>query len=320
MLNLDDGRRAIFRPSRRRSQPEQSSDFRAYYQELAARAVLAVRRDWLLIAAFMTLGVVLALSIIPLLPRKYSATAFIIPNLYSQEQGKVVALASVDASSMVNGEARLVLSDTILQAVVARLGLHKPSEARQGSGWFRSMFFPEMTRSDSASDREMGVLRSKVEVAKDPRSYLISIAFTASSPDEAARVVNTIAGEYVRDKWMQRSRDALIAAQAELTRQRAINGDKHPKVLQAIEALDVARAELNASIEPDASSRNSPRTDEGVKLALPNRTPTSPKGTVILGLTCFLALLAGIGLAIWRDRRGLAPIDLASIRMRRLRW
>jgi len=40
-----------------------------------------------------------------------------------------------------------------------------------------------------------------------------------------------------------------------------------------------------------------------VKLALPNRTPTSPKGFVILGLSIMLGLLAGIGLAVWHDRR-----------------
>jgi uncharacterized protein involved in exopolysaccharide biosynthesis len=43
--------------------------------------------------------------------------------------------------------------------------------------------------------------------------------------------------------------------------------------------------------------------DESVKLAIPNRTPTSPRGFVILGLSFMLALVAGIGLAVWRDHR-----------------
>ena len=148
----------------------------------------------------------------------------------------------------------------------------------------------------------MSELRRKVDVAKDPRSYLISISFTTSSADEAARVVNTIAIEYFRDKWMQRKREAVNAAEAELTRQRAINGEKHPRVLQAVDALNVARADLNAVMAPDDGGQNTARTEEGVKLALPNRTPTSPKGIVIVGLSCVLGLLARIGLAIWRDR------------------
>jgi hypothetical protein len=123
-------------------------------------------------------------------------------------------------------------------------------------------------------DREMVMLRCKVEVAKGPRSYLISISFTASSADEAARVASTIAVEYLRDKWVQRKRDAVIAAEAELTRQLA-HGDKHPKVLLAVEALDVGRADLKAIMAPHEGGQDSVRTDEAVKLALPNRTPTS---------------------------------------------
>ena len=43
--------------------------------------------------------------------------------------------------------------------------------------------------------------------------------------------------------------------------------------------------------------------DQSVKLAVPNYTPTSPRGFVILGLAFLSALLAGIGVALWRDRR-----------------
>jgi uncharacterized protein involved in exopolysaccharide biosynthesis len=259
----------------------------------------------------MGLAALSALIVIPFLPRKYSATAFIVPTLYSQEQGKVVALATVDATSIVNGEARLVLSDTILQAVVKRLEPELLPEVGTGSGWLRSMFFPE-TRVQSRFDREMATLRNKVEVSKDTRSYLVAVSFTASSADEAARVVNTIAAEYVRDKGMQHRREAVIAAEAELTRQRAVNGHKHPRVVQAVDALEVARAALKALAEPDEGGQNSAQTDEGVRLALPNHTPTSPKGLVILALSCLLGLVAGIGLAIMRDRRGLEPFDLAA--------
>ena len=44
------------------------------------------------------------------------------------------------------------------------------------------------------------MLRNKVAVMNDTRSYLISISFTAPSADEAARVVNAFAIEYLRDK------------------------------------------------------------------------------------------------------------------------
>jgi hypothetical protein len=146
-----------------------------------------------------------------------------------------------------------------------------------------------------------------VEVKNDTRSYLISISFTASSADEAARVVNAIAVEYLRAKAIQRKRDAVTAAEIELTRQLAVNGDKHPKVLQAADELGVARATLKAVMAPGEGGPGAVTIDESVKLAIPNRTPTSPKGLVILGLSFLLSLLVGIGLVMWSDRRGLEP-------------
>jgi uncharacterized protein involved in exopolysaccharide biosynthesis len=313
MLNLDRETRAPFPLKQQPDQPKPSPDFRAHYRELAIRTLLSVQRQWALLVAFMALAVLLALLVLPLLPRKYSATAFIFPSLYSQEQGKIVALATVDATSIVNGEARLVLSDTILQAVVNQLEPELQSEAGGGSGWLRSMFFPE-TRSESRFDRRLATLRNNVEVTKDTRSYLIAISFATSSATEAARIVNAVATEYVRDKWIQRAREAAIAAEVELARQRAINGDKHPKVLQAVDALEAARADVKALMVRGDGDQGSLRTNEGLKLAVPNHTPTSPKGMVVLGLFWLLGLLAGVGSAVWRDRCGLEPFDLAAAR------
>ena len=76
-----------------------------------------------------------------------------------------------------------------------------------------------------------------------------------------------------------------------------------PEVLQTVEGLDAARASLKAAMSPQDGGQDEVASDESVKLAVPNRTPTSPKGFVILGLSFLSALLAGIGLAIWRDRR-----------------
>ena len=290
---------------------EQRSDFRSHYENVAIRALQSIQRHWQLIASLVVLAIVLACLALPLIPRKYSATAFVSPNLHSQEQGKAMALASVDATSIVNGEARLILSDAALQAVVRRLRAVRPErqfEEEQRLGWLRNLFFPE-TRMESQLDREIATLRNKVDVAKDTRSYLISISFTASSADEAVRVVNTIAVEYLRDKWMQRKYGAVGAAEAELARQLTVNGEKHPKVLQAADALDAARADLNALLGSTDDGKALVGPDEGVKFAVPNRTPTSPKGKVVLGLACMLGLLAGLGLAIWRDWRGLEPFE-----------
>jgi len=292
------------------------SDFRAHYENVAVRTLQSIGRHWRFIASFVALVLALVCIILPLMPRKYSAAALVYPNLFSDEQGKVVPLANVDAASIVTSEARLIASDAILQAVVKRLGLDLNAEAARSHSWaaesldwLRAMFLPE-TRNNSPFDRQVAMLRNRVEVMKDTRSYLISISFTARSADDAARVVNAIAIEYLRDKTIHRKWDAVMAAEGELARQLAIYGEKHPKVLQSADGLDAARAALKAAMSSKDGRQDAIVTDESVKLAIPNRTPTSPKGVVILGLSLMLSLLAGIGLAVWRDRLGFEPRQL----------
>ena len=307
VLKYDHERRPDFQLER--------ADVRSHYENVAAGTLLSIRRHWRLLASLVALALALACAIIPVMPRQYSAVALVYPDLFSEQQ-KIVPLASVDAASIVSSEARLIVSDAILQAVVRRLGLDLNPEAGGSHSWaselldwFRAMFLPE-TRNHSPFDRQVAMLRNKVEVMKDTRSYLISISFTARSADEAARVVNAIALEYLWDKTNHRRRDAVSAAEGELARQLMIYGEKHPKVLQVAQALDAARAALKAGMDPEdggrdaiVDGRDASVTDGSVKLALPNRTPTSPKGFMILGLSIMLGLLAGIGLAVWRDRR-----------------
>jgi hypothetical protein len=252
---------------------------------------------------------------LPLLPRKYLATAVVYPKLFSSAQEKSVARASIEATALVASEARLIQSDTILRAVVKRLA-RDPVDARSRSWtaqnlewlrleWLRALFLPE-TQNYSPSDRTVAMLRNTVAVTNESRSYLISISFTAPSPDEAARVVNAFAIEYLREKSTRSRRDVVTTAEAELAGQRAINGERHPKVLQAADELSAARAALTAAGDAEGDGQDTV-ADEGATLAIPNRTPMSPKGSVILGLALILGFLSGVGLAVWRDRLGLEP-------------
>jgi uncharacterized protein involved in exopolysaccharide biosynthesis len=175
--------------------------------------------------------------------------------------------------------------------------------ATQSLDWVRAKFLPE-TRNHSPFDRTVAMLRNKVAVTNDTRSYLISISFTAPSADEAVRVVNAFAIEYLRDKAIQRKLDVVNLAEGELGRQRAVYGDKHPKTLQTMDGLVAARLSLKAAMSAQDGGQYEVASDESVKMAVPNRTPTSPKGLTILGLSFLSALLTGIGLAIWHDRRG----------------
>ena len=288
------------------------SDYRAHYDDLAVLTLSSIVRHKGLIISLTVLALTLAGLIIPIMPRKYSAEALIYPNLFSREQGRreqerMVALASVDAVAIVNGEARLIRSDAFLRAVAKRLG-HVPEAsmsrewAMQSLDWLRATLLPQI-RSHSPFDRMVAMLRDKVAVMNDTRSYIISISFTAPSPDEAARVVNAFLIQYLRDKAIQRGLERVNSAGAELQQQQAIYGDKHPKVLHAMAELQAARAAFEAMMSPQDGAQDEIAGDQSISLAVPNQTPTSPNGFVIFGLCLLSALLAGICLAIWLDRR-----------------
>jgi uncharacterized protein involved in exopolysaccharide biosynthesis len=302
-LKLDHEKRSDFQFER--------SDYRAHYEDLTTRTLSSIsQRKWL-IASLVTVVLALACIAIPVLPRRYTAEALIYPNLFSRElkreQDRVVPLASVDAAAIVTGEARMIRSDAFLRAVAKRLGpvpeaTGSLSWAAQSMDWLRATLLPQ-TRSHSPFDRAVSMLRNKVAVINDTRSYIISISFTAPSPDEAARVVNAFLHQYLRDKAIQHGLDRVNSAGAELQQQLAIYGDKHPKTLHAMAELDAARTAFEAVTSPQDHAQDEIVTDQSVSLAVPNQTPTSPNGFVILGFSFLSALLAGIGLAIWLDRR-----------------
>ena len=252
---------------------------------------------------FVAVAFALACIIIPIMPRKYSAEALIYPNLFSREQEKIVALASIDATSFVTGEARLLRSDAFLRAVAKRVGEDTLTHTwLQSLDWLRAKLLPE-TRNHSPFDRLVSMLRNKVAVMNDTRSYIISISFTASSAEEAARVVNAFVLEYVRNKEIQRRLDKFGAAEGQLQQQLAVYGDKHPKTIRAVEERDAARISFEAAMSPQNGDQDEIGPDQSVKLAEPNLTPTSPNGLMILAMSLLAGLLAGIGLAIWLDRR-----------------
>ncbi len=302
-LKLDHEKRSDFQFER--------SNYRAHYEDVTTGALSSIVRHKWRIALLVAVVLAVACAMIPIMPRKYTAEALIYPNLFSREQkneqGKVVPLANVDAAAIVTGEARLLRSDAFLRVVAKRLGQVPEaalprSWAMQNFDWLRDTLLPE-TGSHSLFDRTVAMLRNKVAVISDTRSYLILISFTAPSADESARVVNAFVIQYVRDKAIQRQLDRVNSAEAALQQQMAVYGEKHPKALHAAAERDAARVALEAVVNPQDGEQGDIAGDQSVRVAVPNQMPTSPNGLAILGLSFLSALLAGICLAIWLDRR-----------------
>jgi Mrp family chromosome partitioning ATPase len=289
--------------------PLQKFNLRTHYEELAARAVVSVVRQWWLISKIVIGVLVVAALLVSVLPRKYSAEALVQPQLFSRggEGANPAPLASIDGASLVASEANLIQSPAIALAVVKRLGLERdgqfaPSTSLFGraSGAVRAAVFPESALS-TPLERAADSLRSKLRVTRDTRSYRISIGFTATSAEMAANVANAFALEYLNAKSIQRLSEAVLTASRELAQRSTVYGEKHPSFIRAAADVETARLRLQAAINRPLGS--DVVAGEGVTLAEPSSAPSSPNGSVILGLAFIGALAFGMGVAVWLDRQ-----------------
>lgn len=252
------------------------------------------------------------------LPRQYSAEALVSPDFFLREyNSKQATLASVDGGVLVNSEARFISSPAMVRAVVKRLGLEHdpefvaPSAAIfRGLDWVKDAILPESV-VNSPVERAASRVVKRLTVANNPRSYLISVSFTCSSPEKAAIITNAFALEYLRAKAVQRLTDAVTMASRKLAEQSSIYGERHPNVEGAKAELAAARIRLQGAINR-AGAAPGETLGGGVTLAEPNPTPTSPRGHVILGVALALALALGIGCAIWLDRQQASVSELGS--------
>jgi uncharacterized protein involved in exopolysaccharide biosynthesis len=285
------------------------SNLREHYEDVATNTLRSIGRHFRLIAALVAIALASASLVVSQLPRSYSSEALVYPNLFRGEEGtKTMPLATIDGAALVSSEAQYIRSPFMVRSVIKRLALDRDPEFVTPSSDFlpglngvRAALLPETVVS-APLERAATRVAQRLKVMNDTRSYLISVSFTAASPEKAAAVANAFALEYIRAKTMQSMGDAVTAAGRELTRQSAIYGEKHPSIVQAKTELEAARMRFKAALnEPELARKIAP--GDAVTLGEPNPTPSSPKGIVILGLAFMSALISGIGLAVWFDRR-----------------
>ena len=158
-----------------------------------------------LIAALVVIALASASLLVSQLPRRYSAEALVHPDLFrGEEGGKTMPLASIDGAALVSSEAQLIRSPLMVRTVIKRFGLDRDpefvapsSEWLQGLNWVRAALLPETVVS-APLERAAAHVAQRLKVINDTRSYLISVSFTAASPEKAAKVANAFALEYVR--------------------------------------------------------------------------------------------------------------------------
>jgi uncharacterized protein involved in exopolysaccharide biosynthesis len=293
-------------------------DLRAHYEDVAASTLHSIVRHLPLITGLAAITLVTAGLLVSWLPRQYSAETLVSPDFFLYEDNsKQAPLASIEGALLVNSEARFISSPAMVHAVVKRLGLDgdpdfvAPSGAIfRGLDWVKDAILPESV-VNSPLEQAASRVGQRLTVTVNPRSYLISVSFTCSSPEKAANIANAFALEYLRAKATQRLTDAVTMARRKLAQQSSIYGDRHPSVVRAKAELGAARIRLQGAINR-AEAAPGETLGGAVTLAEPNPTPTGPRGHVILGVALALALTLGIGCAIWLDRQQASVGELGS--------
>ena len=151
--------------------------------------------------SILRVGAVVASLVAISMANGYTAEA-VVQARFPRQDPQYQTDVSLDAASVIQTEIGLIRSREIAEGVVARLGLAKdPNFAEHSSLLNRALalitFRAELLALNSLiADK----LRKNLDVTNDPKSLLITISYTSTSPEQSARIANAFAEEYLRTR------------------------------------------------------------------------------------------------------------------------
>lgn len=170
-----------------------------------------LKREGRLIALVTGLALVLGLTYVVLVPRKYTAEADMIIDTkrirFTQTELDTENRTIEDAS--VESEIETTRSERVATAVAKRLQLTEdPEFVGAGRGLVGRIFAlvglnfaPKAEQSNEQAMRQvLGVLRDNLRVTRLGRSYIEQIAYTSLDKDKAAKIANAFADAYIEDQ------------------------------------------------------------------------------------------------------------------------
>jgi len=186
----------------------------------------------------------------------------------------------------------LARSREIAEGVVTRLGVAGgPNFFAEYSSLLNRLltsmtFWHSRPNSPSSSTARLiaAKLLENLDVTNDPKSLLIRIAYTSTSPEQSARIANAFAEEFLRTREEK-------AAQRHLADLAVVYGPKHPSVLKAQSQLEKA---LRASSVSDSA--------QILAWASPPILPSSPNRHLIVAVAFICSFAAGIVLVLILER------------------
>jgi len=300
---------------------------------LAFQTISAIwRRRWLILG-IVVLSIAVTAGVLAKMERSYRSEAVIRLDFAREQPLSVQQQAqslSVEASAIIESEARVIRSGVIARRVVTRLNLtSEPAFSPHRSLLHRALDLVGINVTQSSvplTDRIVIELLNNLSVSNDSRSYLITISYVSSDPEIAASVANTFASEYLRS----RSEAAISSAQhtslwlaGQIEEKRAALAHVEKTIPSAAEQIDTTAREADlARLQAQASTIRErlktltdsyenvrslialkPSAGQLVIQAETGRSPYGPNPWAALGLTFIAAIIAGVALALLLERR-----------------
>ena len=261
---------------------EQQNEVGFILDEVGFIPELLWRRKYL-VAAFCAVGLLVG-SVVAMFTADRHTSEAVIQARFARPQLQIAAVADL----VIQTEVNFIRSRDVAEDVVTRLGLaNDPDFAEHPSvlGRARALItFWQSRPSSSATSRIAAGLLKQLDVTNDPRSLLIRVSYTSTSPEQSARIANAFAEAYLRAraaKWAQQTLADLATTY----------GPKHPRVLKAQAQLEYA---LRSPIVSD--------TAQILSWASPPVSPSGPNRSLIVAVFFICSFAAGTILALLLER------------------
>jgi Mrp family chromosome partitioning ATPase/capsular polysaccharide biosynthesis protein len=311
---------------------EQSS-LRQHREAVAFSTLMVLwRRRWLILGLALV-GLTIAVLALMTMERRYQSSAVIrlefgadLPIIATRQTSG----STVDASAIVESEARVIRSHAMARRVISRLNLENDPTFAPGRSLLSDLkailapiFYSEPV---PLADQIASKLLNALSVSNDSRSYLITITYTAGSPEVASTIANAFAAEYLQSSIETNLESAKqtsewLAGQIQEKRASLLLSEK--ALLAEANQIDIrAREARQASLQAQVSTirerlRILTESYENVRLLLdlkpanarvviqaqPAHFPAGPKPAIVLGIALLVTSGLGIGLALLLERR-----------------
>lgn len=176
-----------------------------------------LQRNFVKIVAATVLSTLLALGYLTVAKPVYTATAslFVDPRSRKAVSDDVVENGFGTDLALVESQASILTSDTVLSRVVEQLHLQQDPEYAPTSGQgllsrLKAMVIPRPPAADPATVA-VNTLADSIKVKRAQKSYVVDVDVTASSPDKAARVTQALLDSYLADQTAAKSAEAKRA-------------------------------------------------------------------------------------------------------------